>query len=451
MVPQPGDTIGPYRLQRFLGRGKSGIVWLAERCEGLASPLVALKMPYLPHVVAEAIQRESDIWVKASGHVNIVPVIEAAAYDGQLVIASEYVSDGSLEDWIASHQGVLPDSTAALTLCSGILSGVRHLHSMNIVHRDLKPANILIQKGTPRITDFGFSRVIDDTWSMVAAGSPAYMAPEVWRGERTMQADVWSVGVILFQLLEGTLPFPQDQPATLMYAILNESYLPPQRIGDRRLLEIISKSLSKDLSVRYASAQEMLDAVNRYLGIATGFAVVADTKNGTSATDTPQQLWQRICEFSFADISPNRPFEERLKDEMGWDSEMAASAINEYRRFLYLAVTSPHSVVPCDIVDAVWHLHLQYTKSYWADLCRHVLRKDLHHEPYRNSGEELFLEESYSSTMLSYRAMFGEPPAVVWGTTAKAIRAKKEEVRVEYRTIHTPRRSCKRPADCSCM
>lgn len=452
MVPREGDKIGPYRLKRPLGRGTFGVVWLAERCEGLASPEVALKFPYLPDAVLEAIQRESEVWVKASGHVNIVPVIEAAEYDGQLIIASEYAADGSLKEWIDRHRDLVPNASESLVLCSGILSGVRHLHSMNIVHRDLKPANILLQKGVPRITDFGFSRVIDDSWTMALAGSPAYMAPEVWLGQRTFQSDIWSVGVILYQLLEGRLPFPQDQPATLMNAVMYEPFSVPTRTGDKRLLEILFKALSRTLADRYSNADEMLADVSRYLGIANGFAVISEPLDGNASIDSPDKLWNRIRVYSFAEISPNRPFEERLKDEMGWDDSMVEQAIDEYRRFLFLAVTSPHSVVPCDIVDAVWHLHLQYTKSYWSDLCRHVLRKELHHEPFRNSGEEIFLEESYASTMLSYRAVFGDPPKSIWGTTAKAIRAaKKHDVRIEYRTVYKGGKpSERRPADCAC-
>ena len=96
---QTGDTIGPYTLLRPLGRGAFGEVWLAERVTSLLTTLVALKLPLDTATDLDVIRQEAHVWLKASGHPNIVPVLEAEVYNGQVVIASEYISGGSLAEW----------------------------------------------------------------------------------------------------------------------------------------------------------------------------------------------------------------------------------------------------------------------------------------------------------------------------------------------------------------
>src|SRR3954468_11551061 len=96
----PGDAVGPYILVRALGRGAFGEVWLAERRGSLLTTQVALKLPHDTAVDLDDIRREAQSWLRASGHPNVVPVLEAEVYDGQVVIASEYVAGGSLADWL---------------------------------------------------------------------------------------------------------------------------------------------------------------------------------------------------------------------------------------------------------------------------------------------------------------------------------------------------------------
>src|SRR5256714_4142338 len=100
---QAGDTIGPYTLVRGLGRGAFGEVWLAERRSSLLTTQVALKLPLDARSDLEAVREEAQVWLRASGHTNIVPVLDAEVYDGQVVIASEYVAGGSLADWMTRH------------------------------------------------------------------------------------------------------------------------------------------------------------------------------------------------------------------------------------------------------------------------------------------------------------------------------------------------------------
>lgn len=179
-----GDQIGPYTLLKKIGRGNFGSVWLAERSTIIAKTRVALKIPHTEDVDLEAIKQEAAVWVEASGHPNVLPIIEANIYDDTVVIASEYAPDGSLKDWLKKHAGAAPSFVSAVEITLGILSGLQHLHSRRIVHRDLKPENILLQGDTPRLADFGLSRVMQSgSQSSIVAGTPSYMAPESLQGE----------------------------------------------------------------------------------------------------------------------------------------------------------------------------------------------------------------------------------------------------------------------------
>src|SRR6476646_6848581 len=111
---QSGDTLGPYSLVRVLGRGAFGEVWLAERRSSLLVTQAAIKLPHEGQTDPEDIRREARTWLQASGHPNIVPVLDAEEYDGQTVIASEYVSGGSLKAWMAAHAGKAPTRESTL-------------------------------------------------------------------------------------------------------------------------------------------------------------------------------------------------------------------------------------------------------------------------------------------------------------------------------------------------
>ena len=133
-MPKPNDKIGDYTLKSKIGRGAFGVVWLAEK-EGLIKTDFALKIPNEFDVDLALVEREAVLWKKASGHQNVLPIIEAKLYDEQVVIVSEYVSGGTLQDLIdklkADNQ--LLDTEKSVELISGILSGLQHLHSKNLV------------------------------------------------------------------------------------------------------------------------------------------------------------------------------------------------------------------------------------------------------------------------------------------------------------------------------
>ena len=259
-----GDQIGSYFLIQKIGRGAFGEVWLAEEKTAISTHKVALKLPNEEDIDLEAIRQEASVWESVKGHPNILPIIKADNVDGQIYIASEYAPDGSLNKWLKKYGGKAPTTEIAVKMIQGILSGLEHLHSKGVIHRDLKPENILLQSDAPRIADFGIARLMQATSkSTQATGTPAYMAPECFYAVRSVQTDIWAVGIIFHLLLTGKLPFPQPDAVSIMNAILNSE---PQIQSDisPKYREIIEMALRKDVTRRYFSVAEMQEDMDGF-------------------------------------------------------------------------------------------------------------------------------------------------------------------------------------------
>jgi len=255
------QQIGPYTLIRRLGQGGFGEVWLAEKRGSLLTSQVALKLPLDPDPDLSAVQQEARLWLQASGHPNVLPVMDAEVYEGQVVIVSEYAAGGSLASWLKQNGGKAPSVEAAIAMTEGILAGLEYLHALTpqpIIHRDLKPDNVLLQGGHPRLTDFGISRVLKTTaQTQHASGTPHYMPPEAFRGYFSPQTDLWAAGVMLYQMLSGALPFPQSDIASLYGAIFTEEPAPFLADVSSELKAVVMKALAKDPAQRFTSAAEM--------------------------------------------------------------------------------------------------------------------------------------------------------------------------------------------------
>ncbi len=132
-----------------------------------------------------------------------------------------------------------------------------------------------------------------------------------------------------------------------------------------------------------------------------------------NATNDP--LWQKLKAFTF-DHQDALTFTQRLARENNWPPEFAKRVVDEYRRFLFLALRAGHPITPSDEIDQAWHLHLVYTRSYWEDLCQGVLGRPLHHGPTRGGAvEDHRFENQYTETKASYARWFGQaPPADIW-------------------------------------
>ncbi len=273
---RPGDKVDSFTLIKEIGKGSFGVVWLAEERTIFAVLRVALKIALEDRVDMGAIERETKMWVQASGHINVLPIFSVRIYDDQVLIVSEYAPEGSLEDWLKEHDGKAPTFEAAVDMMCGILLGLEHLHSKGIIHRDLKPANILLQGETPRLADFGLARLLQSSSRSVdAGGTLCYMAPEVFGGERSERTDIWAAGVIFYQMLVGSLPFPQQDIRSLISAIDGQEPLVPSSVP-LRMKEVLAKALQKLPANRYQSASEM----RRALRAATGVAMASTLHGG---------------------------------------------------------------------------------------------------------------------------------------------------------------------------
>jgi tetratricopeptide (TPR) repeat protein len=284
-VADTGDRVGPYRLIREIGRGGMGTVWLAERIDGSLKRNVALKLPRLAWGagLAERMARERDIGALLE-HPNIARLYDAGIDDhGRPFLALEYVDGVPLDQWCRDKVLSIPER---LRLFLQIARAVSYAHGRLVVHRDLKPSNVLVTAdGQAHLLDFGIAKLLDDrspagnlTQEQGRVLTPHYASPEQIKGETiTVASDVYSLGVLLYELLSGTRPYAEIAAKTLgalESAILEgEVPLPSSRVADRatrnalrgELDAIVCHALRPDPQQRYATADALVQDVERHL------------------------------------------------------------------------------------------------------------------------------------------------------------------------------------------
>jgi len=282
---RPGQEIGAYRLMRELGSGGMGVVWLAERTDGLIKRPVALKLPHGAWKragLAERMAREREILATLT-HPHIAHMYDAGVTTGgQPYLAIEYV-EGTRIDIFCREQRL--DVRARLRLFAQIVKAVAYAHGKLVVHRDLKPANILISaEGQARLLDFGIAKLLDEgqareTELSVLSGralTPDYASPEQILGAPvTVASDVYSLGVVLYELLSDQRPYnlARDSRGALEDAIVQADPVPPSEMAAapwRKVLRgdldtVVLKALRKKPADRYATAHALLDDIERYL------------------------------------------------------------------------------------------------------------------------------------------------------------------------------------------
>jgi serine/threonine-protein kinase len=295
-APKPGARIGPYKLLRSIGEGGMGQVWLAERADGLFERRVALKLlrpGFADSGLRSRFDRERQI-LASLGHEHVARLLDAGfGLDGQPYLALEFVEGQNITEYSAQRKLTVVQK---LQLFLQVCSAVSHAHASLVVHRDLKPSNIMVTPGgAVRLLDFGIAKLLDapgkDTASETTrAGTRAftlhYAAPEQIRGEQvTTATDVYSLGVVLYELLTGCKPYKlkRETDAEWEEAILNGDPTRPSSMtrgradlvtrSERRLSRVLSgdldnitlKALQKLPEARYRSVEAMAADIRRYL------------------------------------------------------------------------------------------------------------------------------------------------------------------------------------------
>ena len=282
-VARPDDLIGSYRLIREIGRGGMGAVWLAERADGSLKRHVALKLPRLAWGagLAERMARERDIGALLA-HPNIARLYDAGVdAAGRPYLALEYIDGQPLDAWCAAQALGVPER---LRLFLQVAGAVAYAHGRLVVHRDLKPSNVLVTAdGQAHLLDFGIAKLLHEaapgelglTQEQGRVLTPHYASPEQIQGETiTVASDVYALGVLLYELLTGRLPFHATTPAALAAAVLEgarplASSRAPDKATARALRgeidAILGKALKRVPAQRYASVDALAQDIERYL------------------------------------------------------------------------------------------------------------------------------------------------------------------------------------------
>ena len=292
MTVVAGKTISHYKILSELGRGGMGVVYKAEDLK--LKRTVALK--FLRSDVLEDEEHKERFLREAQAaaaldHPNICTVHEIDEVDGETFIAMAFIEGQSVKDKIAERPLKLDE---ALDIAIQTAEGLKAAHQKGIVHRDIKPANLMLtEEGQPKVMDFGLAQLAEGsklTKTHTMLGTPAYMSPEQARRTPTdRRTDIWSLGVVIYEMVTGRLPFEGERQEAVVYAIGNEEPEPitALRVGVPTELDfIVSKAMAKDAAERYQHVEEMIvDLRGLRKNLESGKSTTQPTTSGTAPSD----------------------------------------------------------------------------------------------------------------------------------------------------------------------
>src|SRR5688500_6574715 len=298
-----GQAIGKYRSLSHLGSGGFSSVYLAE--DTWIDKKVDIKVPHKQNLDVADLLNEPRLLASMS-HPNIVTMLTAEKVDDVFFMVLEYVPGETLEHLIM-REGAL-DLARALDFSCQLCNAVDHAHRAGILHRDLRPGNVLVSEaGMVKVTDFGTSRFLEIAANgTTIIGSPPYMAPEQFHGKAVFASDVYSIGVTMYEMLTGTLPYSTPSPAVLERLMKGELVSSPQLQNPKiptGIADIVMRALAPDVTARYSRPSDVREDVLaaretvRRPGRADSGRddSVADIQSRLRARDTPQPSFCWHC------------------------------------------------------------------------------------------------------------------------------------------------------------
>jgi tRNA A-37 threonylcarbamoyl transferase component Bud32 len=316
-LPPDRTTLGRYRIDRQLGRGAMGAVYLGHDPKigrQVAIKTMALSQEFDGAELTEArarFFREAETAGRLQ-HRDIVTIFDAGEDQDLAYIAMEYLKGHDLQRYTSPAQ-LLP-VPIVLRIVARVADALAYAHSQGVVHRDIKPANVMVDPSddSVKVTDFGIARITDSsrTRTGMVLGTPSFMSPEQMAGRRVDgRSDLYSLGVMLFQLLTGQLPHHADSMAKLMYQIAND---PAPDVRTLRpglpeaLANIVALALEKRPEVRYADGRHLAEDLRT---IAAASAPVAAPPAATSSDAAPPEPdgFAATVKLSRADPGHNSP------------------------------------------------------------------------------------------------------------------------------------------------
>ena len=254
-----GQLLGKYQVIEPLGSGGFGTVYLAT--DTWIDKQVALKVPHRQNQDFGELLREPRL-LASLNHPNVVAITTAEKQDNVFFIVMEYVPGETLEQIIATS-GALEMSRALDYTCQ-ICNAVDHAHGQGVLHRDLRPANVLVSStGVVKVADFGTSRFLEiAAHGTTVIGSPPYMAPEQFHGKAVFASDVYSLGITMYQMFTGMLPYDTPTEADLD-KLMRGTLVTSPRLKNRkipvRISDIVMRAMAPHIGQRYQRASDMLD------------------------------------------------------------------------------------------------------------------------------------------------------------------------------------------------